>query len=340
MAECTLCVTNTEPANYNYICASHHAIPVHKSCIRPLQHCSICNDKILGILQCTSKLPHLERQNVLLSDDMLRRAKIQYKSWHLSRLHKTRQKSMQDTDALSSLTSDISIKSYFSEKYQCIDSEPLPNDATSAYDKIMDDTATIEKTSFSAGKKEIKEWFKTLWWDQPKCSLCNYQAQDEHDYVISNALPETICEYCNIGLCQGHLECFYTKEEWKKVLHFGSPSEPSLHTTCKADGCITNFCKYRIFDDSHQLFDCYDGPVGPVPIVGTCLMKTLDMDYNTSSFVCEVSGCEDCAFCSHECKRKHVRDCQHCFTSFHISKENKKLCIKCYGEEHIKDNYF
>lgn len=340
MSECTWCVRNTEPANYTYVCKNHHSTPVHESCITPMRYCQICNDKILGLLQYTYKPQDIESKKVFLSDEMLRRAKVQYKAWHLSRLHKSRQKSMQDASAMEILSQGVYFKTYFSEQFGCVDVEPLPSypPHTDPYGKLWEDFAVNEKVDFRKQKQEIKTWFSDKFWDTPKCNWCEYDVQDDPTYKVDACLPITICDFCNIGLCQSHLDMLYTKKEWNKLLHFGSPREAKLMTFCQADGCTVNFCKYRLFEDHDQKFDLHhDGPHGATPIARTCLMQHIDND-ETGSLICEVKGCKGHAFCSFECKKTHMRICGNarCRKAFHVTKktyEEYPACPECESNE-------
>lgn len=163
------------------------------------------------------------------------------------------------------------------------------------------------------------------------CLMCQYYEEGQ-DFAagIQPALPETYCNHCGIRLCQKHLNEIYSPEEWQTVLNFGEPKQ-SITTECAE--CSQEFCKYRLFEDKHQNWECYrDGPHGRSILGETCLQQAgAERDY-TGSFICELINCKGTAFCSLQCKQSHVRECKQCREDFHVHSISKKYCRPCCRE--------
>jgi hypothetical protein len=95
---------------------NQHCLPVHENCIQEFFTCPECKEPVIGLLSHAYKDDEDVVVDAFLSDVLQQRAKIAYKSWHLSRLHKSRQKEIQKPVAPSLIS-----KQYFSKQLHCDD---------------------------------------------------------------------------------------------------------------------------------------------------------------------------------------------------------------------------
>lgn len=333
-AVCTRCDGDDVPTHM-YICTSLHATPVHKKCIAEFAKCSICVERIIGIVR-RAVVGEEVKELPSLSETTLKQARRFYKAWHLERLHARRKNEQFSIPTEPDLGES---KFFYSSAFGCLDWIEITPEKKETHTANWAKKYDGVNRAWREHKAKIKAWFKYQTFDSPdSCDLCLYLHRGgELEYKdVSPMLPSTSCPYCAVGLCQPCLSQLYSPEKWRVLLRYGTPEGkmPSLVMKCSAKGCPVDFCKYRLFEDADQKFELHlNGPHGPTPISESCLMLGLRGDYDIGSLTCEIEGCVDLGFCSSECKKSHCRYCKDCQEWFHVTESTKKnRCLNCQTE--------
>lgn len=336
---CANCVKFTPPT-HTLVCVNYHCTPVHDQCIRAFNTCSSCHYPAIGLIVRSVKDAFTDSGEFhmsLLSEDMLERARLCYKSWHLRQFHAR----WYDRKAnLTAAVHDAPSKNVnYSGTFKCYDWAPEQDQSSpkSAFLRLQ----ASERKTMKEEKAEIKRYFeKNKYAAIPPCSVCVWSAAGNPRRPIELALPSASCPVCEVALCAKHLRRIYTEREWDKVLLFSAKIHPRLAVNCMAPDCNDTFCKFRIFPIIPDRFSDLihlgktNVDLKPHPFSRLCLAKQITPATASQSFVCELTGprCGGHVFCSFECKAKHCGTCKECSKPFHISEKSDIYCDVCFNQ--------
>jgi len=166
------------------------------------------------------------------------------------------------------------------------------------------------------------------------CAICVYF--DENNDLIGGTVKKaqcsTVCDRCEFGLCQAHLEEVCSKAYFEALLDYGG-GRRSIMGCCTV--CHHEFCKYGLLGDDNQNLDtCMDGPHGRTPLAFCCLLEFQDPNDRGMEYICNEAKCcgNGVMFCSTECMDLHCPQCDDCGERRHPAVKTGTVCLECQAE--------